>query len=467
MGRWLRGGCMSAMVILLAFAPPAPAQEDSTLHLDWDTAWKLALEHNESLALARDEVAKAKHKVGEAWSSAMPSVEFNGVMNHYFKVPQVIFTIPANTPFNPAPDPIRMKTEFQSPNNVSANVQLTQPLWLAGKIGLGLEAAKTYKQLSETGVRLSRDDLRLNLTRSFYGVILADEAVRVTREALEQAVRHRENVEALYDQGVVSEYDMIRARVAVANFKPRLREAEASRDLAYRALKILIGVDVDRDVEVRGDLDSATEAPPEDYTSASQLALQNRLEFRQLDLQRKLYEIQYKVERRNWLWPNLLAGLRWETLAQSEELDIPRYEFLNGIGGQLILQIPLFDGFASRHRAEQAKINMRSVQRQRVMLERGVKLEIYRALSDWRTSSEDLKAALETQDQARRGMEIAEVRYSEGVGTQLEVLDAQLQLNNANVNVLRAKYNQLMAKAAYDRALGLPFDETVASGNER
>ncbi|HEB83770.1 MAG TPA: TolC family protein, partial [Bacteroidetes bacterium] len=73
----------------------------------------------------------------------------------------------------------------------------------------------------------------------------------------------------------------------------------------------------------------------------------------------------------------------------------------------------------------------------------------------------------ETQDQARRGMEIAEVRYSEGVGTQLEVLDAQLQLNNANVNVLRAEYNQLMAKAAYDRALGLPFDETVASGNER
>ena len=141
-------------------------------------------------------------------------------------------------------------------------------------------------------------------------------------------------------------------------------------------------------------------------------------------------------------------------MAAAEDYKFGKYEFLDGWSGSLALSIPLFDGFASKNRAEQALINQRAALRQQKNLQDYIKLQVFQALQNYKKAQETLNAARESVGQSEKGLSIAEVRYREGVGTQLEWLDAELQLNGSRVKELQAKYDLLTARAAYDRALG-------------
>ncbi len=448
------GLCLVVPLIAACWIPGVFAQ--APVEIDWQTAWEFVEENNETLETARDEVVRSRAIVGEAWGGALPNVSFNGAFQHYFEVPSTIFHLPSS--MSPTGNPLRIKTQMGSENNVSGTLSLTQPLWLAGKVGMGLDAARRVQSMSRMNVQVTREDLRVQLTQAFYGAILADQVVQVTEEALEMAENYRDQVLALYEEGMVSEYDLLRAEVQVAQQRPQILDARSARDYAYRGLKALMGFDVDTEIELNGSLELSVETL-ESYENAVDVALDRRIEFRMLDTQRELYNIQRRVETRNWLWPNFLLNVQWETIAQAEDLDLPKYEFLDGWGAALVLQIPLFDGFASRHRAEQAMVDMRNVTRQRVQLERGVHLQVFEARRYFEQAREELEAALESRRQSERGHNIAQLRYEEGVGTQLEVLDAQLQMNVSRLQVLTAKYDQVVAKAQFDRAMGIHFIE--------
>ncbi|MBS1262490.1 MAG: Cobalt-zinc-cadmium resistance protein CzcC [Calditrichaeota bacterium] len=469
----MRTGLVAAWVLAAAFsmfaagsvraAPPDTAviQRDASVVLEWDEAWKRAVEHNEQHRIAKNEVRKARLQVLEAYSNAMPTLDFSGNLNHYFEIPSNPVTMPGELNFANPGEPFTAEFKFGLENNMSANLQLTQPVWLAGKVGLALRIAKNYRKIADMSEEVSRQDLRVQLAEAFYGAMIADDYVEVARDAVKQARRHRDRVQALFEQGVVSEYELIRARVAVSNLEPQALEAENAREMAYRALKNLIGMSVDRPVTLQGDVREVILQPELDYEDASSYALGQRLELQQLDLQKRLYEGQREIESRSWLWPNLLAGLRWETLAQSETFAFHDKRFFSGVSAQLILNIPLFDGFASHRRAQIAEVNKRNVELQKSMLERGIRLDVYQRLRRFTLAGEQLEAAIENRAEAEKGYRIAQTRYEEGVGTQLEVLDAQLQLNSSRVNVLQAQYDQLVVRAKYDRALGRMWNPGV------
>ena len=450
---------LALILVSFAFVQGALGQEapSDTLALDWDSAWQMALEKNESLDLARSEAEMSHYRVKEAYASAMPTIELNGTLNHYFEIPSQPVTMPGELNAANPGQPFTVAFQFSQENTLGGTIQATQPIWLAGKVGLALKVAKDYERITRLGVQVSREDLRVSMLQSFYGAMIADEYQATARDALAQAKRYQKQVQEMFDQGAVSEYDLIRASVAVSNLKPQVSQAESARDLAYKGLKMLIGLELDAPIRIEGVLDAGLAPPELPYETASKVAVENRIELRQLQLQKNLYEYQYKIEKRNWLWPNLMVGVRYESSAQSPDLDIPGYNFIDGLSGQVILQIPLFDGFASRNRAQQAKVNMKMVDLQLRRAKRGIEVEVFQAMREFQRSSEELIAAEENVRQAEKGYNIAQTRYSGGIGTQLEVLDAQLQLNQSRASLLQAKYNKLVTKAQYDRAVGNGF----------
>jgi len=431
--------------------------EGDTLVLTWEKTWNLALEKNETLQISRNNALIAQQRVNEAYSSAMPSVSLNGYFNHYFEVPQTIFTLPAA--MTGTGSPLRIKTAFVSENNSGADISLTQPLWLAGKIGLGLNAAKTYREMSGYQVEVSREDLKVQVVQIFYGCMIADQGLVVSKEALQQVKNLYQQVQDMYSAGVASEYDLIRAKVAVSNQKPAVFQMEAQRDLTYKALKNVLGLDVNQPIRLEGQLEAEAVGPEYDFRTASAMAMNNRVELRQLELQERLYEIQYKASARSWLWPNFLAQASWETSAQAQDMKIGKYEYLSGWSGTLVLQIPIFDGLASHWQAQQAKVNMRNAKLQKAQLTRGIELQVFEALRSYDQASQELEAAEEGLGQAEKAYSISETRYRQGVGTQLETLDSQLQLRLSKTNLLQAKYNLLVAKANFDRASGKGFKQ--------
>lgn len=427
---------------------PALAQP---LKLDWDAAWKLVCEQSEDMEAALDQYAKAQSQIGEAYSNAMPTVTASGAFQHYFEIPMSIKTLPGDTVG--APHDVRMKIAQGSENTAIGSVELNQPLYVGGKVGIAIKLAKIYREISELGLDVTSSELKKKLTEAFYGAILAAEYQKVSAQAMEQAERHLQQVQNLFDQGMVSEYDLIRAKVAVAELRPQIIEAETAVDLSLRGLKLLLRLDIDQEIEIVGSLDQAVAQLPA-YEFSTGDALKNRGELKQLGLTAQLYEGQQLVEEHSTLWPNLFLSFKYQTMAAAEDFKLGKYEFLDGFSGTLALSIPLFDGFASKNRAEQAHINKRATLRQQKNLEDYVKLQVFQALQNFKKAQEQMNAARESVAQTEKGVAIADVRYKEGVGTQLEWLDAELQLNSSRVKALQAQYDLLTAQAAYERAMG-------------
>ena len=222
----------------------AAAHSASALELTWDEAWRLARKQNATVLSAHENVTLAREQVNEARSGALPSLNLGGVYTRNLKTPVFFFE----------GQPIRIGLD----NEYVAQLQLTQPIWVAGKVGTALRAARSYMKQSEAGVSQTLQDVRVQLAQTFYGVILARELVTTAHTALDRATQHRDQARLMYEQGVVSEYDKLRAEVQVANLEPPLLTARSQHALAKENLRRLLNLDPAADIEVVGSLDLST-----------------------------------------------------------------------------------------------------------------------------------------------------------------------------------------------------------------
>ena len=173
------------------------------LEIDIDKAMELARERNRTLELLKMERKIADLQVKEAYSAALPTVNAVGSYSQYLKIPM-----------------IRVETSFGTfdfpqghTHNYYGSLKLEQPLWLAGKVGIALKIAKIYREISELGVAQGESDLKMQVTQAFYGAILAREYYDLTVATEAQIAKHFQDVEAMCEQGLASEFDRLRAEV--------------------------------------------------------------------------------------------------------------------------------------------------------------------------------------------------------------------------------------------------------------
>jgi outer membrane protein TolC len=434
----------ACLTISLFYSPPGKAATgDIPQIITLEVAWELAAQHNKELQMAQEEVIRADGKVKEAWSAALPSLSASGQYTRNIESPVFYITMGGVT----------QTLKVGAANAYDAVLAVQQPLWLAGKIGLGLRAAKLYRNLSTEALRSTGITLKYQVAENFYGVLLSRAMYEVIKDTYEQTLKHTALVHNLYEQGQVSEYDMIRADVQAANLRPQVLEMENGVQLAEKALKSLLGIDLDAQAEFQGELVPRIWGVPT-IDMAYQKALHYRPEQEIFNVQKALNGIQYTVETRGIYWPNffLTASVMWQT--QSEDYAVADYEWNRSTAANLQVSIPLFDGFASKARKQQIKAQEREIHHQESQFHDGLRLQIQAALDDFASAQERMKAQEQTVQQAQRGLEIAEVRYQNGISTQLEVMDAQLALRTARTEYLKAVYDQRIAAFSLERALG-------------
>jgi outer membrane protein len=132
----------------------------------------------------------------------------------------------------------------------------------------------------------------------------------------------------------------------------------------------------------------------------------------------------------------------------------PQQRFVNSLAIGIQLQVPIFSGFRRLARVEQARVGYQQALAQQEQLEELAKAELRTLIGNLREALARLEAQNRTVEQARRGYEIARARYRQGMGSQLELQDAELLLTQAEVNRLQAVYDALVARADLDRAMG-------------
>ena len=259
----------------------------------------------------------------------------------------------------------------------------------------------------------------------------------------------------MYEQGVVSEYDKIRAEVQVANLEPPVLETRKNYALSLAVLRRMLNLPPGDTLVVSGSLElEDTTIVPADANAA----LGRRVELQALEHARGMQTQLISLAKRDLYLPSIYASANWQTQTQSEDFKFKDYSWYRSAAAMLSVSIPLFDGWRTPSRVKQYRAALRRLDYAEADLKNAIRIDVEESQRELERAVRTVAVQEQNVHEAQRGYDIARVRYESGVGTQLELLDSELQLNQARVSRLKALYDAKIARIQLRRAQGEPLN---------
>ncbi|MCK4447109.1 MAG: TolC family protein, partial [Candidatus Marinimicrobia bacterium] len=205
---------LNRKIIILVTAILLMSQSGSiyaeSLNLDLETAKIIALENNPTIKIAREGVKKSRAMVTEARANLMPVIRGFSSFQHAWELPTMVFNIGG----------VQQKFKMGTENNIVYGINVSQPLFTGGAIWNGFQMSRIGRNIAEAQLKSIEQKLLSDVTRAYYGVLFANSALDVALEALESSKKNLEQVNKFFNAGKSSRFDVLRAEVQVANFKP-------------------------------------------------------------------------------------------------------------------------------------------------------------------------------------------------------------------------------------------------------
>lgn len=446
---------------LLLSATPAPAEEGAELY-DLERCIEQALETNRDLLIDREEEEKAGDRIREAWAGALPQVGFEGTFNRNIERPSFFFRSDGGFGEEESADSGGssevIKIEIGARYDYTAGFSLRQPLWLAGKVGAALKAAKLYDRSASMSVEAREQLVVLQTKAAFYGALLAKEEVAVFRIALEQAESHLATTRLRRERGLASDFEVLRAEVVVSEAVPANIAAANGARQTLNELKLILGVDMERTIDVSGEF-RFTPWMSEQIREEEARAVERRPDRKALELQVKLLEQNVRAVRGD-LFPNFYLTGNYNFTGSSNDFDRFRDEERSrSAAAGIYVSFPFWTSGAATARLRQARSERRIAEIRLEQMEETVRKEVFAARYDMESAEEQSSATEIGVTRSEKAFEIAETRYENGLLTQIELLDVRLALTRARVAHLRALHDVLLARAAWVRVVGIPWGE--------
>lgn len=416
------------LIFLLSVTP------NDTLHFTLDEAIDYALEHNPEIEQLSIEFDKSHTKVGQARSAFYPSISASGGYAYLTDIPVI--------EFDSIPIPMGQS------ENYSLQISLQQVLFTWGKIYNAYKISGLGREIAELNLSRKKQEIRYSATNAFYGLLVLEEMVKLTRESLVQLKRHEDAVTKRYKAGLVSQFELLRARVQVANLKPRVIEAENGLKLAREGFKMLLGLDLSSEFKISGEL-KMTE---EDFNlnELTDSALVNRIELKNLKKFEHIAKLSRSIVQRANL-PTLVGGATYE---RKKPFSFTGNEWGSNIIFNVGFQWTLFSGYKNYYEHKEATLQLEQAHLAYENLEKGVTLEVKQAYLNFLAAKEALATSQENVGQAEKAFDIIETRYKNGLATNLEYMDAQVASMQARANYLSALRNHYTSRAEIHKAIG-------------
>jgi outer membrane protein len=417
------------------------------LNLSINDAVALALEKNKDVLLSNKDLMKAEAQIDEAYGNAFPSLDLSAQYSRNIISP-VLF-IPANNPLFKNSEPL--KISMSTDNSYSAGLTLRQVLFSA-KVNTAIKIAKEYSNYTDENAKAVREDVILSVKKTYYGVLLTQKVVEATRQGLDLAKATYDKLSKLFNEGMASEFDLLRAEVQVANTEPMLSQAENQVVLAKNALKNLLGLNLEQDLKLTSILEFE-ELPINVVEEESMLSLQRNSTLLGLHAYEQILDKNIDIQKAD-NYPTLAAFGSYQYQAQDNGFKFNKYNSYPTFIVGLALSYNIFNGLQTKYRTEQAIIDKDKLVITTKKLEEGIKIQVDEAKLRMLEAKKRVDAQGKSVDQATKAVSIADVRFKNGLGTQLELIDAQVALTRTQINKAQAVYDYLVARADWERASG-------------
>jgi outer membrane protein TolC len=334
-------------------------------------------------------------------------------------------------------------------DSYGVNITARQLLTDFGRTDKLVEMARSGQITAQDALEATRQQLGYQTIESFYGVILLRSSVGVAREeiaALEEALRISQRK---FSAGSATKFDVLTTQVRLANARNHLTDTVASLEKQENGLRRLLGFDLGSPLQVTGDFDA--DAAPIAESEAISDGLLNRPEMKVARDDEQTARLRLDAASRGnrpTLAANVTGGV--------ENGVVPNlYDNKGYVSAGVALDIPIFTGKRVLGDRLEADALVRSAQARERELNDSITTDVADAYSDLNAAKARLSNADTLVEQAREALSLAQTRYTNGVITNFELLDAQSSSRSAELSRLQARYDCVLARQAVARAAGV------------
>lgn len=417
---------MRATLGILALLVLISAQSYAAELLTLDEAVATALKNHPQMVEAKENLNGAEARTGQALANYYPQISFAADWSK-------------GRSFLTAQESIR-STEVNS-----AALYLKQTIYDFGRTSGAVEATRGNREAADNALSVTRQDVTFRARSAFYLLLAIEKQVVAVREN----VKAREDVfrqaQEFFNQGIRAKVDVARSEATLFAAKTSLIRAENNREIARIELANAMGI---ASLGERALVEPSTALlPMPERSSSQQDALRSRAELQQFAALKSAAAGNLQAAKSSYL--PILSGVASVGYADQ---DFPPTGNVWGVG--LNLTVPLFSGFSTVEQVREAAATINSIEAR----ESNLKLQIIKEVeSAWLSGNEAAARMISTEKEvtaANESKSLAEGRYQEGVGSIIEVTDAQSQALDARTANIQARYDYYTALARLDRALG-------------
>ena len=496
----LAAGVLLALPAAAQYKDAAPEEEKVVLTLE--DALKIALSENTSVKVADLEIRRQEYARKGTYASLLPQVSASGMYSYALKKQKVYFgsdktddsgegsssgggmagmmaslmnpimyyieQLYAGTgvPFVPYVDPNASQEggssssepmEMGRSHSVTLGLSAQMPL-VNFQLWESLRLSGDQVELAVEQARESRLGTVSSVKQAYYAILFAKQAYNVYNSVYENAVENFRLTEMRYNAAKASELDYTRAKSNVAAAIPNLYNAENAVELALWQLKAVMGIDLDRNIDVAGTLEEYAGTMFSDIAEGNEASLDGNSTLRQLAAQAEMMARQIRMQQYAYL-PTLSLTFSYSYLTQSDIFNLSQWKWFPSSTIGLSLSIPIFSGGQRYHAIKQTRVQADELELQRENTERQLRIGIRQSLGTMDTAMRTYDASKEALASAEKAYDIAVKSYQLGKSTLTDLNNTELVLTQSKLAVSQAIYNFVIAKAGLEQTLGYDFNE--------
>jgi outer membrane protein TolC len=401
-------------------------------------------QHNRDLQLAEKELDLAQTQKKEAWSRALPKISAQGSYTRNLGRRFLYIDFPD---FETG-ETTQQKFQISYWNEFGFNLGVSQTLF-SFDVGQGLKAAKQYETLTDYVYDAQYQTVMSFAKKAFFQTLLLKKVWEVSQASEENARENYELMKKKYENGVVSQLQLLQAEVRWKNIQPETIKAKRNYELVLNSLKTFAGIPEEEEIALEGNLDAFPSMPEEESLEG---ILEQRPDFNALLWEKALRETDVKARSAGY-YPSLRANIALYNLsALSDRFKLDRKNITYWIG--LSLNIPIWDGGQTAAQVSRARIEL---EKSRIKIEKSkedILNELQNVYLRLKEADSRVAAGKQSVETAEKAFKVAESSARNGLATQLELKDARLLYDQAMLNYYSAVYDYLASYFDWELATG-------------
>jgi len=412
-----------------------------------------AIEKNVSIRNGKLDALSAEARIREIKSSALPQISASASLTDNLIIQRAFLPAVFFDP-NASPDAPAVPVQFGVAYSANAAASVNQIIYSAA-LNVGLRAADTYRELAQRSLASSKVMVAEQVAKAYYGVLVALERAKLLDYNITRLDTTLNETQAMNKQGFVEKLDVQRLEVQSNNLKAERQKVQNLIELSYVLLKFQMGLGVNDEITLAEQLEDRSVNDLRPLISADPtFRYQSRIEYSTLETQIKLAEQDIEVSQKGY-YPTLAAFANYGyNSGRNQIAQLVTSPWFNFASLGLSLQIPIFDGFLKKSQIAQKRYTLQKTQNSGELLKNSIDLQIRQSSITLTNGLQTLQTQQRNRDLATEIVRVTRIKYKEGVGSSLEVLNAEGSLREAQTNYYSSLYDFLIAKVDQDKALG-------------